>query len=117
LHELAKTIKGDKDSRLGSLVNVVSNHLKKGDKVVVFTEFRDTAEYVFEELKRRLPEAADSVALITSKEIVPPATTGRPAKRYDVEDVKKWLKSGDVQVLISTDVASEGLNLQATACS
>jgi hypothetical protein len=27
--------------------------------------------------------------------------------------VKKWLKSGDVRVLISTDVASEGLNLQA----
>jgi ERCC4-related helicase len=113
LHELAKTIKGDKDSRLNSLVNVVSNHLRKGDKVVVFTEFRDTAEYVFEELKRRLREVADRMALITSKEIVPPATKGRPAKRYDVEDVKKWLKSGDVRVLISTDVASEGLNLQA----
>jgi SNF2 family DNA or RNA helicase len=112
LHELAKSIKGDKDSRLNSLVSVVRNHVKRGEKVVVFTEFRDTAEYVFEELKGRLPEVADRMALITSKEVVPPSSYGRPARRYDVEDVKKWLRRGDVQVLISTDVASEGLNLQ-----
>jgi len=112
LHELARNIKGDKDSRLNSLVNIIRNHVKSGEKVVVFTEFRDTAEYVFEELKRRLPEVADEMALITSKEIVPPSPYDKRAKRYDVEDVKKWLRRGNVQVLVSTDVASEGLNLQ-----
>lgn len=112
LHELAKNIKGEKDSRLNSLVNIVRNHLKNGEKVVVFTEFRDTAEYVFEELKKRVPEVADKMALITSKEVVPPSPYDRRARKYDVEDVKRWLRRGDVQVLISTDVASEGLNLQ-----
>jgi len=114
LHELARNILGERDSRLASLVNVVCNHLKNGEKVVIFTEFRDTAEYVFDELRNRLPEFfADKIAMITSEEIRPPTKLGLHSKKYDIEDVKKWLKSGDVLLLVSTDVASEGLNLQA----
>ncbi|MEM4601999.1 MAG: DUF3883 domain-containing protein, partial [Desulfurococcaceae archaeon] len=114
LHELARNILGERDSRLASLVNVVYNHLKNGEKVVIFTEFRDTAEYVFDELRNRLPEFfADKIAMITSEEIRPPTKLGLHSKKYDIEDVKKWLKSGDVLLLVSTDVASEGLNLQA----
>ncbi|MEM3806086.1 MAG: DUF3883 domain-containing protein [Desulfurococcus sp.] len=113
LHNLAGKILGGSDFRLASLVNVVNNHLKNGEKVVIFTEFKDTAEYVFNELKKRLHESfADKIAMITSEEIKPPAKLGLHSKKYDIEDVKKWLKNGDVLLLVSTDVASEGLNLQ-----
>jgi SNF2 family DNA or RNA helicase len=113
LHELARNIIGERDSRLNSLVNVVLNHLRNGEKVVVFTEFRDTAEYLFKELRKRLPkDLADKMAMITSLEIIPPAPYSKHAKKYDIEDVKKWLRIGDLHLLISTDVASEGLNLQ-----
>jgi len=113
LHDLAKKITGERDSRLKSLINVVLSHLKSGEKVVVFTEFRDTAEYLFTEIKNRLPkDISDKIAMITSKEIIPPAPYTKYEKRYDIEDVKRWLKKGDLHLLISTDVASEGLNLQ-----
>lgn len=113
LHELAKSIIGERDSRLKSLINVVLNHLKSGEKVVVFTEFKDTAEYLFTELKNRLPkDIADKIAMVSSGEIIPPTPYSKHVKSYDIEDVKKWLRSGDLHLLISTDVASEGLNLQ-----
>ncbi|MEM0050394.1 MAG: DUF3883 domain-containing protein [Candidatus Bathyarchaeia archaeon] len=113
LHELAKEITGDEDSRLNSLINIVHKHIDNGEKVVVFTEFRDTAEYIFAELKRRLPKNhADKVALITSKGVEPPTPYSWYRRSYGIEDVKKWLRDGDVEVLVSTDVASEGLNLQ-----
>jgi len=113
IHKLALSIKGEKDSRLESLKNVVLEHIKKGDKVVVFTEFKDTAEYIFEELKNRLSsDIADKMSMLTSAKIIPPSTYSMHAKKYNIEDVKKWLRSGDVVLLISTDVASEGLNLQ-----
>jgi len=114
LHSLAKSIIGERDSRLKSLINIVLNHIKSGEKVVVFTEFRDTAEYLFTEIKNRVPkDVADKMAMISSKEIRPPTPYSRYAKGWDIEDVKRWLKSGDLCLLISTDVASEGLNLQA----
>ena len=113
IHKLALNIKGEKDSRLESLKNIVLDHLKKGDKVVVFTEFKDTAEYIFEELKNRLPrDIVDKMSMLTSEKIIPPPTYGMHAKKYTIEDVKKWLRSGDILLLVSTDVASEGLNLQ-----
>jgi SNF2 family DNA or RNA helicase len=113
LHKLARSIIGEGDSRLKSLISIVLNHLKSGEKVVVFTEFRDTAEYLFTELRNRLPkDIADKMAMMTSREIIPPTPYSKYVKRYDIEDVKKWLKSGDLCFLISTDVASEGLNLQ-----
>ncbi len=115
IHELARTIMGERDSRLSSLIEVVSNHLERGDRIVVFTEFRDTAEYVFSELRNRLPRKyADKIAMVSSKEIKPPACIAESSKqnRYDMESVKKWLRNGDILLLVSTDVASEGLNLQ-----
>ncbi|MCC6013988.1 MAG: DUF3883 domain-containing protein [Candidatus Verstraetearchaeota archaeon] len=113
LYQLAMNIKGEKDSRLKSLINIIITHLKNNEKIVVFTEFRDTAEYIFTELKNKLPkDIANKIAMITSMKIIPPSPYDKYQRKYDIEDIKKWLRRGEVQVLISTDVASEGLNLQ-----
>jgi len=113
LYQLAINIKDEKDSRLKSLINIIITHLKNNEKIVVFTEFRDTAEYIFTELKNKLPkDIADKIAMITSMKIIPPSPYDKYQRKYDIEDIKKWLRRGEVQVLISTDVASEGLNLQ-----
>ncbi|MEM4911135.1 MAG: DEAD/DEAH box helicase [Desulfurococcaceae archaeon] len=115
IHELARKIMGERDSRLASLINVVLNHLGKGDRIVVFTEFKDTAEYIFSELRKKLPtEYADKIAMVSSKEIKPPECIGEfsKQKKYDIESVKEWLRKGNILLLVSTDVASEGLNLQ-----
>lgn len=114
LYKLAKEIGGERDSRLNSLINIIRQHVERGDKIVIFTEFRDTAKYVFEEIRSRLPEISSKIALVTSKEIIPPLKYGEQTRKYGIEDVKKWLRKGEVLVLVSTDVASEGLNMQVT---
>lgn len=115
IHKHAQKITSEHDSRLLTLAKIIETHLSKGDKVVVFTEFRDTATYVFEELRKRLPGSwGDGVALISSDVIEPPKTlqSSLRGRKPTIEDVKNWLAAGFVRVLVSTDVASEGLNLQ-----
>jgi ERCC4-related helicase len=114
LIDLAQEIKL-KDSRLTEVINLVKDHLSKGDRVVIFTEFKDTAEYVYNALLKALPPLhRDKVCLVTATRIEPPKILRElpKARKYGIEDVKNWLKKGLVDVIVSTDVASEGLNLQ-----
>lgn len=114
LHKLASAIVGEGDSRLKAVVNLVRRHLEQGDRVVIFTEFRDTAEYVYKELRSRLPERwRGRTVLVTSSGVIPPdSVRSAGARKYTVEDVKRWLSREEIDVVVSTDVASEGLNLQ-----
>ena len=107
LFELAKRIKDECDSRLRTLIDIVKEHLDKGDKVVVFTEFRDTASYIYENLKDALSLRPCDIAFISSQRI---EYCGRRVK--SIEEIKRALLGG-LKVIVSTDVASEGLNLQA----
>ena len=112
LYELARKTIGEKDSRLNTVAKLVKERLRGGDKVVIFTEYIDTAVYVYEELVRRLRGCEDRIALVTSEEIRPPSAAHWRGGRPTVEDVKTWLREGLVDVVVSTDFASEGLNLQ-----
>jgi len=72
-------------------------------KVIVFTEFKDTAYYLYEKLRRWAEEKfgeADIVRIFTSD------------NRGDIEEIKNWLTEEGKKVLVTTDVAGEGLNLQ-----
>jgi len=107
LLNLAKIIVERGDSRLKSVLALVRDHLERGDKVVIFTEFKDTAGYVHEKLK----EAGFDAALVTSGGVVIPRW--KEYKEPTIEDLKQHLERGYVKLVVSTDVASEGLNLQA----
>ncbi|HIH73329.1 MAG TPA: DUF3883 domain-containing protein [Thermococcaceae archaeon] len=100
---------GEKDSKLDMVANIVAYHLKKGEKVIIFTEFKDTLEYVF----RRLP-------------VVLRENYGINIDQNDISILYGGMKSSEVEtqmrrfeqngkLLISTDVASEGLNLQVAS--
>lgn len=115
LHKLAMNIAGKNDSRLSTVINIVKRHLEKGDRVVIFTEFKDTANYVYDELRRALPERwSKRIVLISSDGVTRPDAGGvaRGSRVYGIEDVKEWLDKGLVDVIVSTDIAAEGLNLQ-----
>jgi len=83
----------------------------RGRKTIVFTEYRDTALYLLRELRRRrrvIAVAGDAAwAGVTrlqrteALDAFAPAARGRPRPSLL-----------DADVLIATDVASEGLNLQ-----
>jgi len=110
LFSLSKEIVDRGDSRLRSVLRLIREHLEKEDKVVLFTEYRDTAKYIYDRLNREMPDIVDKTALITSEKIVIPRWGS--GKEPSIEDLKRHLQSGLIKLVISTDVASEGLNLQ-----
>jgi superfamily II DNA or RNA helicase len=109
-----RKFKPTNDDKLKSLVKLLkTDKVLSSQKVMIFTEFADTARYLEEHLK-----AAD----IEGVERVDSATQGkhridviqRFAPYYNELSSPELLKKGkkEIRVLISTDVLSEGLNLQ-----
>lgn len=107
----------DRDSRLRSLHNLLQV-MHGGDKVLVFTEFADTAQYLYRTLLAMNLEGG--VGLITGTHVnasagtakdavgvarrFSPRTSGVPGAPVPTEE--------ELRVVIATDVLSEGLNLQ-----
>lgn len=92
--DMARKIEEERDSKLEALKDILDKHLERGEKVIVFTEYRDTLEYLYEKLK----------------DYNPVAVYGGMSESESEARINEFLTSGNV--LIATDVASEGLNLQ-----
>lgn len=110
-HAALGSIGVDEDRKLMALLELLDDGLS-GRKVLIFTEFRDTARYIHHALGNR-----PYVAQIDSEA----ARLGRDrASRRDVIErfaprsngVREPPDRERVDVLIATDVLSEGLNLQ-----
>jgi len=102
LIEHAKRV-SDNDSRIKALVNLVGTHLNKGDKVIIFTEYKDTANYILDKLKDALKLTDREIKVVSSVTI----------NQEGIDKIKGWLEGKESKVLVATDVASEGLNLQS----
>lgn len=115
LSELHEVTKPEHDAKLHALLECIeqSNRLKE-QKFVLFSEFKDTARYLELELKKRYPKDSivevDSGRNVQNREWI----IQQFAPYYNCEDNNSLQKAlGDpIRVLISTDVLSEGLNLQ-----
>jgi len=98
------------DDKLISLQKLLENEYS-GKKVLIFTEFATTAKYLFDVFNRTLKWKGN-------KEQVD-ASTGNAiqiARKFDQEHNPGYdeiQKSDEVNLLISTDILSEGVNLQA----
>lgn len=102
----------DKDAKLQTLIRRLRTEPELKDKVIVFTQFKDTADY----LRRELPTALKGKRVIewmTSDREDQLGIIGRFAPESN-PDAVKWVRSGEppIDILVSTDVLSEGLNLQ-----
>lgn len=106
LRSLAREIIDYGDSKLNALISLIERHLSVGDKIVVFSEYADTARYVYRKICEVFGKACmeGGVRLITGDMLTNDLGL--------LEEVKKWLSEPASKILISTDVASEGLNLQ-----
>lgn len=88
--------------------------LVKGHKVLVFTEFRDTARYIFERIEAAgfmHVEIVDSGRNVENRERI----IKRFAPYYNSSNGGQELQdllANPINILVSTDVLSEGLNLQ-----
>jgi len=110
------TLKKKKDDKIENLVTKLNNpDLIKKNKIVIFTEYMHTAKYILENLKSRSEFQKIEIDEIdgSTKE-----DRGQIIKRfapYYNESSSQQLKEEklkEIHILISTDVLSEGLNLQ-----
>ncbi len=105
--ELGKNWKPETDKQLNAL-HLLITETHKNEKVLIFTQFADTAEYLAAELQKR---GVDKLACVTGDSENPTEM----AHRFSPESNKRTdiIKNGEeLNVLIATDVLSEGQNLQ-----
>jgi len=101
------------DDKLQQLVHRLRHDpLLKDGKVVIFTEFRDTARYLWKQLKE-VHGFSDVEELDSTRKVNREAVIKRFAPYYNcTEEELPDYASNQIRILVSTDVLSEGLNLQ-----
>ena len=97
--ELAQEIIEEGDTKLKALIELIRTKLNEGCKIIVFTEYETTANYIKKALKAAL---GDIVCILTGG--------WRESSWREIED--GFIRGDRYKVLVATDVASEGLNLQ-----
>jgi superfamily II DNA or RNA helicase len=106
-------LSSEQDTKVQTLLDLLKQDvLLSKHKVVVFTEFRDTARYLFETLKaagiRHLFEI-DSTSKVDRLDVI---RRFAPFYNYHDEAILQKALASPIRVLISTDILAEGLNLQ-----
>jgi superfamily II DNA or RNA helicase/sulfur relay (sulfurtransferase) DsrC/TusE family protein len=104
IKEAIKDITPKDDDKLQKLIEILNKEPIKGKKVVIFSAFESTVKYLYENLKDRF-EKVDYVAggeriLTKIKRFAPKANKAK----INPEE--------EIQILIATEILSEGLNLQ-----
>lgn len=95
-----------KDSKYAQLDNHLRDYLNRHSKVIIFTQYTDTMRYLREQLQAYRNRLA--------------CYSGDGGEYWDghswrlttKEDIKEKFAAGQYQILLCTDAASEGLNLQ-----
>lgn len=112
LEEL-QNFKPSHDDKLKALTKLLkTDPVLKKHKVLIFTEFADTARYLHEQLVEAGIQGVEQIDSSSKKnrgQIIcrfAPYYNGSSSEDLETEDLD------DIRVLISTDVLSEGLNLQ-----
>ena len=104
IYKEVERIKPEKDEKLKALKNLIENELI-GEKVLIFTEYSDTLNYLYENLKH-----IEGVEKVDSKR----KDWINVIQRFAPKSNHYVLKNSEeeIQILISTDILSQGLNLQ-----
>lgn len=99
--------KPESDNKLAALIELIQNKHPK-DKLLIFTQFADTARYLSAQLAARgIAQSAEATGESTDPTLL--------AWRFspDSNDKREQIsKSDELRVLVATDVLSEGQNLQ-----
>ena len=108
-----KVFKPEHDDKIQSLINLMRNDqdLQK-QKVLIFTEFKDTANYVERELKNAGIDNVDEIDSSDGRDIGDIIENFSPYYNGYSSQYLKENKRKEIRVLVATDILAEGLNLQ-----
>jgi superfamily II DNA or RNA helicase len=103
-----------RDPKLNAVGYFLTEHRTEGKTwlehgCIVFSQYYDTAHWVASELAKMLPNEAVAVYAGVGKSRLFHGTDSAAVAR---EDIKTAVKERDVRLLVATDAACEGLNLQ-----
>lgn len=103
--ELCGTWQATQDLKMAELERLLTQK-HKDEKVLVFTQYSDTAEYIYRQLKRR---GIGKVACVTGGTKNPTELVERFSPKSNKAEIPA---SEELRIIIATDVLSEGQNLQ-----
>ena len=103
--KLCKAWNPQTDQKLNELEKLLSN-THKDEKVVVFTQYSDTANYIYKQLEKR---GIKYIEKVTGETKSPTSIVERFSPISNKADIEK---ENELRILIATDVLSEGQNLQ-----
>ena len=93
------------DQKINSL-NDLLNGTHKEDKVVIFTQYSDTAEYIFRQLRDL---GYDHLDFVTGDSANPTESVDKFSPKSNSKAIDKEFET---RIIVATDVLSEGQNLQ-----
>ena len=103
--EKGKEWKQENDRQLNALHQLITQQHSK-EKILIFTQYSDTAYYLYDALKKR---GVKKMACVTGDDDDPTIYAYRFSPKSNQKDIPK---ADELRVLITTDVLSEGQNLQ-----
>ena len=105
LRDKAKAIMERGDSKINALISLLEDIMTEGNsKTIIFTEYKDTLNYLVQNLELKHPEWSKNIVQLSSDE------TQDERKFKKIRD--RFEKDPEARILIATDVVAEGVNLQ-----
>lgn len=103
------------DCRFDRLLLLIEEQLRQGqgwrkdERLIVFTEYKTTLDYLEKRLRQKFPDHEDSIRVLYGGK----SRMGRSNRDAVIRAFND--PEDPVRILVATDVASEGLNLQESA--
>ncbi|VEP14153.1 DNA/RNA helicase, superfamily II [Hyella patelloides LEGE 07179] len=108
--ELVEPITPEQDNKLQTLKQWLDKPLLKGKKRLIFTQYEDTAKYLYENLNP--DNSIDDIDVIYSSSGKSKALLVAKFAPKANKDYKLKADEPEINTLIATDVLAEGLNMQ-----
>ncbi len=113
IHTATRAAQKQPDPKLTEVEKVLRNAVAEGKRVLVFSQSQRTAEYLERELKARWGSSIGVARIDSHVEKQRPHILHAFCPGYNPDPGSRWPSVPDrVDVLISTDVLAEGVNLQ-----
>lgn len=119
IHDKCINAQREPDAKLVEIANHVAAERKRGRKVLIFTQSRKTADYIQAELQLRLAETVGLVNAAVGGDTRARILNAFSPKYNDLPSRgrnREMKPLPEMHILVSTDVLSEGVNLQEAGC-
>jgi len=113
IYEIVKKSDYGSDDKFAELVKVLKKHPK--EKILIFSEYADTAQYIWKRSLTAFPKNEKEIEVIHSKSGGAKEQNKiafRFAPKANQSLIREDEKFNPIRILVSTDVMSEGTNLQ-----